>query len=92
MLSSRLSEPGIGPAQLKKGLVPHLEMRAGPSIGSKSLAQLNWRILLSPRFGLGCRPGIFVKGGKSLKGCRPGIFKKMKFFIAGTRILNIFES
>ena len=23
---------------------------------------------------------------------RPGIFKKMKFFIAETRILNIFES
>ena len=76
-------------------------MRAGPFIESKSLVQLNWRILLSPRFGLGCRPGIFVKGGCpgifvkggiSVKGCRPGIFKKMKFFIAETRILNIFES
>lgn len=30
--------------------------------------------------------------GISVKGCRPGIFKKMKFFIAETRILNIFES
>ena len=67
-------------------------MRAGLLIGSKSLVQLNWRILLSPRFGLGCRPGIFVKGGISVKGFRPGIFKKMKFFIAETRILNIFES